>query len=668
MNVIELFKLFGSILIDDKEAIKALTNSEKEAKNASKSFDKMADAGLKIGEFALKGAAIAGAAILGMATKGTKSADDLAKAINGIEASTGLADDGTNKFRESMINLYNNNFGDSFEDIGVAMGEINRQTGLTGKALEDTTRNALILRDTFEMEINESTRAAEQLMKTFGYTSEQAFNLIAQGAQGGLDKNGDMLDSINEYAVHFEQLGLGGEEMFNALLMGAESGAFSIDKVGDAFKEFGIRVKDGSKASTEAFVSMGLDSEEMTNKFAQGGDAAEEAYYKVYDALSAMKDPVEQNTAGVALFGTMWEDLGSTATLAAMGLADEFNATIGTMESINAVKYDTVGEAISGIGRKFETGVLIPIGEKILPILEKFATKIDENMPAIQATVDSAMSFASDLFDTLATSIGWVKDNLEIIIPVVAGFASAMGALTIIGVIKKLIDAWKASTVIQTFVQHGLNAALKANPIGAVITLIGLLVAAGIYLYRNWDTVKEKAQALWTSIRTVFDGIKSTITEKIEGAKDAVEKAINKIKGFFNFDFKWPKLKMPSFGIKGTMNPIKWLTEGIPKLSVNWNAAGAIFDKPTIFNTPYGLQGLGEKGPEAVAPISKLQDYIREAVGQANGSGETDSLLKAILKALSNMQVVMDTGQLVGIMTEEMNFNTQRNLGGVGVV
>ena len=84
------------------------------------------------------------------------------------------------------------------------------------------------------------------MMKQFGVTSDEAFNLIAQGAQNGLDKNGNLLDSINEYSVHFKQLGFDAEDMFNMFSNGAKAGVFDVDKLGDAVKEFGIRCKDGS--------------------------------------------------------------------------------------------------------------------------------------------------------------------------------------------------------------------------------------------------------------------------------------------------------------------------------------------------------------------------------------------------------------------------------------
>lgn len=98
------------------------------------------------------------------------------------------------------------------------------------------------------------------LMDQFGLSGEEAFNLIAQGAQNGLDKNGDLLDSINEYSVHFKSLGLDAEDMFNSFANGADAGTFSVDKLGDAVKEFGIRVKDESDSTMQAFKDIGLNA------------------------------------------------------------------------------------------------------------------------------------------------------------------------------------------------------------------------------------------------------------------------------------------------------------------------------------------------------------------------------------------------------------------------
>ncbi len=140
-----------------------------------------------------------------------------------------------------------NNYGESLEDVADAMAKVAQNTKETDPSkIKQLTQEALTLRDTFGYDVSESMRAANMLVDQFGLSGEEAFNLIAQGAQNGLDKNDDLLDTINEYSVHFEQAGYSAEEMFAMLQNGTEAGTFSVDKLGDAFKEFGIRMKDGT--------------------------------------------------------------------------------------------------------------------------------------------------------------------------------------------------------------------------------------------------------------------------------------------------------------------------------------------------------------------------------------------------------------------------------------
>lgn len=200
--------------------------------------------------------------------------------------------------------------------------------------------------------ITEDGEVAEQwlgnmLMDQFGISGDEAFNLIAQGAQNGLDKNGDLLDSINEYSVHFKSLGLDAEDMFNSLANGAESGTFSVDKLGDAVKEFGIRVKDGT--ANDAFKQLGLDADATAAAFARGGDEASAAFAAVTDALFAMEDPLAQNALGVQMFGTMWEDLGAEGVKALTNLNGEISNTTDALGAINEVNVPSTLEATSGV-------------------------------------------------------------------------------------------------------------------------------------------------------------------------------------------------------------------------------------------------------------------------------------------------------------------------------
>lgn len=114
-----------------------------------------------------------------------------------------------------------------------------------------------------------------------------------------------------------------------------------------------------------------------------------------------------------------------------------------------------------------------------------------------------------------------------------------------------------------------------------------------------------------STVLSVFEGIKSGISSKINGARDVVKNAISTIKSTMNFSWKLPNLKLPHISIDGSfsLNP-----PSVPHFSIAWRAKGAVFDQPTIMPTRLGWQGVGEAGPEAVAPITVLQTYVEEAV------------------------------------------------------
>lgn len=274
------------------------------------------------------------------------------KAISGFAAKTGTAKEELGDFRDVMYDVYSDNFGSSMEEITDYMAEITQQMGeMDPSSLKEMTEYAFALSDTFGYDVKEQTRSAKMMMKQFGLTGKQAYNLIAQGAQKGLDKNGDMLDTINEYSVHFEQLGFDAEEMFNILLNGTEEGTFSVDKLGDAMKEFGIRAKDGSDTSREAFEALGLDADEMFAAFSNGGETAKEATQMVIEKLGEMEPGVEQTTAGVNLFGTMWEDLGMKGITALGNIDGEISLTKSSLDELNDIKYDNLSDAMDGVTR-----------------------------------------------------------------------------------------------------------------------------------------------------------------------------------------------------------------------------------------------------------------------------------------------------------------------------
>ena len=289
---------------------------------------------------------------------------------------------------------------------------------------------------------------------------------------------------------------------------------------------------------------------------------------------------------------------------------------------------------------------------------------------------------------------------------------------------------------LQTVAQKALNAAMKANPIGLIISLITALIGIIIYAYQTNEEFRETVQALWKELKNalmpVFEALKPLLSSIIELFKsiwslisslvlpvlqniisvvqkvfqvvspiiqtlssvfsgafgkiieivtkfidkltsiinvfqkvvDFIKSGIEKIKGFFDFDFKLPKIKLPHFKISPSGWKFSDLFKGsIPKLGIEWYAKGGVFDEPTIFPTAEGLKGVGEAGPEAVTPVSVLQDYVGAAV-EAKTSGINDRLdnLTTLLskffpQVLSGMEksVVLDSGALVGRLAPQMN-------------
>ena len=539
-------------MVDSDEANRSISRTGENADGLATRLS----SGIKIAAKWGAGIALAaGTAAIALGTTAVNAASQMQSALNGLQASTGTSTDKMASMRDAMLDIYNNNFGQSFEDIGASMGVIAQQTKLTGDELANTTQNALAVRDTFEIGVAESIRSVNQLMKNFGVDSETAYNLMAQGAQGGLNANDNLADSINEYSVHFASIGLGATEMFNMLKNGADSGVFDIDKLGDAIKEFGIRTKDSSTGTTEAFTALGLNATQVSADFAAGGEKGKAAFELVTTKLNEMKDPLAQTTTGTALFGTTWEDVGAKGIAALTNVNGGINTSKNALAQINSVKYDTFGEALTGIGRQLTTGILIPMGEKILPILNRFGAWIEANMPLIiQKFKDVSEGVVKFKDDTVALMV-----QLTPLFAGITGGAVTFGLYTLaINAVSIATGIWSTVTGVATAVGTAFGAVLAfiTSPIGIAVIAIGLLIAAGVALWQNWDTIKTKTIE-------IFSAIGVWIGEKITAIKNIFTGAVSRFKqvGTDIFNGVWDGIKGVWEGISNYISAkISWLT------------------------------------------------------------------------------------------------------------
>ena len=351
----------------DPSVQKVMGQAQKAASKTGDAIGKALSAGFKVG------VAAAGAFTTALVKIGT----EYQAATGQISAATGATGAELESLQGVMENVYGNNYGDSMADVADAVATVSQQMkGLSNGELQSVTEGAFALRDVFQYDVAESVRAANALVNNFGISGDDAMNLIAAGAQNGLDFSGELLDTISEYSVQFAKVGIDADQMFQIMQAGADSGAWNLDKVGDAIKEMSIRVVDGSDTTAAGFQAIGMDADIMAQKFAAGGETAQQAFQETIQALAGMEDPVQQNIAGVNLFGTMWEDLGPEVVAQLASITDEAYAAGDELQKMQEVKYDNLGDALKGLGRQLEVE-LLPLANELTSFLTDILQKVN---------------------------------------------------------------------------------------------------------------------------------------------------------------------------------------------------------------------------------------------------------------------------------------------------
>lgn len=313
------------------------------------------------------------------------------------------------------------------------------------------------------------------------------------------------------------------------------------------------------------------------------------------------------------------------------------------------------------------------------PIITVIKNKIADMVMAAVPHIENLVNRVKDMRK-------WIEDNEDTVDKWKAGIIAAtfsVGTFLLIlnwGAI--MAAASKAVTAVRTAVLL-FNATLLANPIALVISLLVGLVAGFIYLWNNNEGFRQFWIDLWAKIRAAcdtaiqgiknkfndlkdaagnvkkwFEDIRKSISDKIESARKTVSDAVGKIKGLFPLSVGkiFSNLKIPKLSVSGGEAPYGIAGKGkMPSFSVKWNAEGAIFTRPTIFNTRNGLQGVGEAGAEAVLPVAKMLDYVSTAVRNETGNigqiiVEQNRLLLEFLRRNMPNTVQLDSGAMVGAL------------------
>lgn len=543
------------------------------------------------------------APLAAVGTAAIKFSSDSQDAFQQFAAATGTASNEMGKYKDMINDVYKDNFGESINDVAEAMATVNQNMSyLDDSALQRCTEYAYTLSDTFGYDVAESTRAANSLIRNFGIEANEAFNLIVQGSQNGLDFSGELLDSINEYAPQFKKMGMSADEMFSVFVNGAQNGAFNLDKIGDAVKENAIRAIDCSDTTAEGFKALGLDATETAKKFAAGGEAADEAFNQVIVGLSAMEDPIERNTAGVNLFGTMWEDLGPEVVMSLSTTNDAIDMTRESMESLVNVKYDTLSGALGGLWRTIQVDVLQPIGNQLIPYvtkgisaIQKFTDKWNKLGPTTQKTVVKFAAVAASVGPVL---MGFGKISTRIS-TMISNFGKVGGAIT------RLTGASGFSGI----------AKIMTGPFGIAAAAVA---AAAILIYKNWDRIAPILQKIgqrfadfWKTVQPQLEPFINLVKEVASYLKETLEPVFEivwKAAGDYVVKF-FDDVSVIIDGVLGVFEGVITFLTGV--FQGNWEKAwnGIVQAVGSIFGT---LESLVK------TPLNAVINLVNKAIGAIN--------------------------------------------------
>ena len=435
-------------------------------------------------------------ALAGIGAGAMATASEFESSTARIQNALGLTAEGAEHVSQVAKDIYKRGFGESLPEVEKALIQVRQNMkNLEDGELEDVIVKAQVLGQTFDADVNEVTRAGNNIMTAFGTSSKKAFDLMAQGAQNGLNFSNEMFDNLSEYAPLFGKMGFSAEEYFQLLQKGSAAGVYNLDYINDVMKEFQIRVKDNSKATNEAMASMSKATQSVWKDFLTGKGTVKDVSNAVLGELKGMDNQVNANNIGVALFGTKWEDLEAEAMYALGGIDGKLGEFDGAMNKMIETQEQTFGQQFQSMLRNVKAS-LVPLGE----VLNDLASKA---LPKISAVV----ALVSEKFESMST-------RTQRIVVIVGLLLAALGPLLII-----------LGTAVTFLGTVGVGLSVLISPITLVIAAILALVGVFGYLYKTSSEFRAK-------VTTVFESFKVKAVEVAETVKSFVNSAVSTISGF----------------------------------------------------------------------------------------------------------------------------------------
>lgn len=491
--------------VDDGQAVRNLINDLNDVGDAAQG------AADDIGEIAqaTKGTALMEAAdqlsvvgdkIQDVGDKAVSAYAETETAVTKVNAYFGETGEAAEASAEIVKNVYGSGVGQSMDAVAEAVIMVKKNLGDLGDTdLTNLTKQALTLEELYGIDMNETLRGVNSLMKQYGLTAQEAMDYIVRGTQNGLDKTNELGDNLSEYAGKFEQAGYSASEYFQLLQNGLEGGAYNLDKVNDAINEVTTRLADGTIGD-----SIDLYSQKTQSLFLawQNGEATQKQVIDsiVADIGNCTSQQEALNMAAQA-FGTMAEDGNLKFITSLTSVGETYDSVAGSAENLFS-QTQTPMQEMEANTRKLQQA-LVPLGEKIVEL----ANVVLPPLMAIITAVSEVFGMLPEPVQNFVIILGALLVAFTALTPVIAALAVSFGALNI-----------------------------SLLPVIGIIAGVAAAIAGIIAIVKNWGAITEWFGNLWQSVSQklmeLWNGLVVFFTETIPAA-------FQKFIGFFSSIPDW---------------------------------------------------------------------------------------------------------------------------------
>ncbi len=454
--------------------------------------------------------------IIGAGAAAVKTAIEWQTAGSKLQSTLGLTTDETKKFTTAARNVYKSGFGESFDAIVENLQVIGQNIrGLSDEDLQYVATGLTNLSDTMDMDVSESVRGVKALMQGFGLTAQEAMDMLAAGAQNGLNYTDELGDNLAEYGPRFSQMGFSASQYFQILKNGTESGAYNLDKCNDFLNEFQTALFDGRM--DESIGKFSDSTQDLFDKWKNGEATMADVYTAVMQDFAGMQDGYDKSALASTLWSSLGEDNAMSMINAMQPVGDTFDNVAGKSEEMANAASENLGSKWSSVVRTFQDGL----------------GQLGESGTGPLSTLLDMLQQLGDWFDGLSP-------EMQQTVVLIAGIVAAIGPLLVI--IGQIITAVTAITpVIATVV------GILTGPVGIVLAIAAVVAAVAGFLATNeearnkiaevWNSIKEFFSTVFEAIKLIFSvtwlAIQIIVKNVVDGIKNTIESVFNAVANFF---------------------------------------------------------------------------------------------------------------------------------------